>query len=674
MEYVHNIKNWLKRKADENSNFVIYYVFFVLTIAVAFIFSNTFVDNRIRIYSAIIVLVIYSILHFLLKIEYRVRYGYHPVSLIVSMVLGILLYKKIRWNNVDASQLKCIGLEISIILFLFCIINIVLVYVEILVRRILLDKVAAVDYICSATCAAWFVFVFLPVNDMTQNSSDYMISFWQLFMCCIVAFVVACLASIFVFLMVPRGFRKALQTLVLSFLICSYIQYMFMNGVIPRINGSRFDLANHMSESVLNAIIWLMIFVVVIIGFVLCKNKIKLSKTIRGIAICLFSMQLIVMISSLLLAPKSVFKFKDYIIDDSEQFTVSLEGDVIIFVLDALDNNYIKELLDEDVDAFDGLEDFTLYTNTCSVYDNTYASMTQMFSGERFDNEPYNYAEFYKRMHDDNYKVHFYNYEYDPNSAIMLESYIDNYSLIEKDGKSKAFKVDYEKIMNSSYQLSMYQVLPDFFKSIVNINSIDYRNVISRGEGDTAVYTNDDFLNNLDLKINKSGEKYLIVQHLLGAHIPENPMEGTKKGLEIVRRTVQQLKEKDLYDKVTIIVTADHGFQYETIPDEPCRAATPMFMIKKAGESHDSMKYSAAPIYHTDLLATILDCEGLYDYDNDKDVLGTSIFNIGENDSRERIWVDTINEINKYHVYTFTGDTKDLEDAVEHNRYDEISF
>ncbi|MGN0581202.1 MAG: hypothetical protein ACI4KB_00715, partial [Oscillospiraceae bacterium] len=87
-----------------------------------------------------------------------------------------------------------------------------------------------------------------------------------------------------------------------------------------------------------------------------------------------------------------------------------------------------------------------------------------------------------------------------------------------------------------------------------------------------------------------------------------------------------------------------------------------ILMIKRKNVTQPEMSFSGAPVYHEDIQATLLDCAGLYDKENDEQLWGRSMFDIEENEQRTRTWIDRVRE--NYHVYTYTGDTDTLRKIV----------
>lgn len=321
------------------------------------------------------------------------------------------------------------------------------------------------------------------------------------------------------------------------------------------------------------------------------------------------------------------------------QFEVSKNKNIITIILDAADTQYVTMLLNNKPDAFEGLKDFTFYTNTCSVFDSTYQSLTQVYSGldklpvygiaqwneDAWESEKAN--EFYSRFHKAGYKMNFF---------------VDaDWELRHLIGKADNLALSDEPVSERDFYHRNY----------------GFNNMISTME------TADDDYN------------CFIVQHLWGAHNPidENTYPSQMAYLfGIVNNYMDKLKEFGVYDDSTIIIMGDHGtHDLYNYPD-----STPLFMIKEAGKHSDSMKTSSAPIYFTDLMSTYLISAGLYNEETDKELFGSSIYDFDESSVRERVanyrkidgnyppsGISPLCHSYGYNViysYSYTGDTGEL--------------
>lgn len=326
-----------------------------------------------------------------------------------------------------------------------------------------------------------------------------------------------------------------------------------------------------------------------------------------------------------------------------EQFVVSKNKNIITIILDAADNIYLENLLKTNPEAFNGLEDFTLYNNTCSYFDSTFQSVTQIYSGytelpvytvsqwskDAWTSDKAN--EFYNRFHKAGYKMNFFVAA--SLQPIRIMGKFDNLGYSKEPLESRDF----------------YHLNEGFTKQL-----------------DTMKTADNDF-------------NYFIVEHIHGAHTPleKNSFEEQMTYLfDIVRKYLDKLKEFKVYDDSTIIIMSDHGsHDIYTYPN-----ATPIFLIKEAGKTSDKMKITSAPISFEDLMSTYLISAGLFNQETDRELFGSSIYDFDENSKRERtanyrIWDENYPEskvspvcpsygYNVIYTYKYTGNSKDLLNQV----------
>ena len=177
------------------------------------------------------------------------------------------------------------------------------------------------------------------------------------------------------------------------------------------------------------------------------------------------------------------------------------------------------------------------------------------------------------------------------------------------------------------------------------------------------------------LTVDQTDKKYIQMIHLRGAHAPYsadangnyNASVGRNENIagymHMVDDYIQRMKALGLYDDATIIITADHG-------DKGTNMQV-VYWIKQAGEHHDSIPVTAAPISHDDFPGTILSLIGAdYPY-------GKSIFDWHDGDVRQRSCsvvdrdtslyplVTSFSDLelgahNMWKTYTYTGDGQEL--------------
>lgn len=541
---------------------------------------------------------------------------------------------------------------------------------------------------------AFTFFVFLPSDSYFANAMDFGFPYQAFIFLQLLIMLGATVVPAFVMSIMKDGAYKVVYALFMGLSLCVYVQYMFMNGNLKLIDGETMKWNEHIPFAVITGLIWLGILAMsVVVAFKWEKVWEKLHIFLPAV---LGAVQAVALLITIFSAGERAFTYKVHYMSAAEQFTVSKKDNVVVFILDAVDNKYFKKLLNEKPEVFEGYEDFTMFTNTCSVFDSTPTSITQMFTGMEFrvelpGREWYNTAwnssrtdKFFGRMHDANYVVNGYSIDSDTESHYL--GLFDNCKTRDvDDSEIGTGMVDNDLILSNFCKLSLYRALPFALKRYAGVESVVFNAVVEYD--DTSVcYTNNSFEDNLNLVTSETDANYFITQHINGTHYPCNDVIGeTEHVLKIVREYMNQLKKLGLYDNSTIILTADHG---EHNDNNPANAATPIFMVKRKGETKPEITLNNAPIYHKDFQATILDLAGLYDKSADEAVFGTSVFDIPEDAQRTRVWYDrgydvsypkvptmsyattwTWSGCNIYRGYSYTGDTAALEEVVASGGY-----
>lgn len=377
-----------------------------------------------------------------------------------------------------------------------------------------------------------------------------------------------------------------------------------------------------------------------------------------------------------------------YVFSGEEQYNVSAEGNVIVFLLDYFSNDYIDSMLKQFPDRLDALKDFTYYDNYDPTYIGTFPSVVHMFTGAELDpavpidtwfERAWNSdsaAHFYQTLKDKNYKFNFF----DSSSTYFGIQHAENYvsNLVKLDTGS--YTVRYDRLIDRMLKLSLYRYLPHMFKESVHQSSADFYGVVNMASDNVPTCYNRNAYNNVlkrdGLKKIAGDGNYLTVQFLRGTHPPynidENAVWDPSATLEecaagymtIVGNYIQELKRLGVYDDATIIITSDHGDKENSMQV--------IYFIKEPHVTREKMAVSSAPVSHCEFLGTILHNIG--------DESAPSIYDFKDGDKRERtVMRNYIDEkypaVRRYHstaqgthtvmyCYTYEGDRRALRKQV----------
>lgn len=536
--------------------------------------------------------------------------------------------------------------------------------------------------------------VYLPSESFISNLRDFDFTYQMLLPGQVLLAIVSTLVTTVLLSSLRERVLRAVGTLMVGVDTAVYIQYMFLNRNLKLLDGEHIDWSKYTADILLSYLVW----AVLLAGSALLSwKREQIWNRLRILLpVCLGGVQLVTLGILLWTAPDKAYQMETCYMSSEEQYVVSGKDNIVMFILDAMDNSYIKELQASEPEALAGLEDFTIYTDTCSVFDSTPTSITQMLTGMGFaveltGEEWYRQAwgsertkEFYTRLHEANYRVNGYSLSSD--TPKNYEGWFDNYRSGEQDAFSY-YDVNRGSMCIEFCRLSLYRALPVGWKHLTHIEKLNFDDVVM--EQDIACYDNEDYMHNLKLTVSGTDQNYLIVEHLVGTHAGSmgGELNESKYLLDMLREYIRQMKELGVYDNATIIVTADHGKHND---HDSKVAGTPVFLMKRKGESRDSFVYDHAPIYHEDIQATLLACAGLYDEARDEELFGRPVFAIEEGMPRERSWYDRQYDIrypqvrimgtdigfwtdcNVYYAYTYIGDTETLTHMVENGEYTQV--
>ncbi len=518
-------------------------------------------------------------------------------------------------------------------------------------------------------------FLFKQIDFILNNQTEFgilfkeIIGWYILFVICVYVIIAGVLTVLCYY---KKTAYKYTVLVLFGFELASYAQLLFFNDSdITNVNG-------HVSASILtyilNALVYFVIFFLPTIVYVYGR-KIKrskqaevkepqqkdASKTKAQPALSLYKPVIIVMgiIFSMQIVGwlTTMQKYETpaennlYYFSIDEQLKLSKNDNIITFVLDRLDTDYVNEIFEkhpEDMEIFSG---FTYYTDNISQYPGTFPSVLGLLSGETFD-EQQSQIEFTEKAWDDpilfealranDYKVNgllnsiatFYDFS-------QIQDKFDNIKKI--DAKNRNVKE--LRFCTSVTTAALNQFAPFCLKGLfagyitipndcVEIkNTPDYFEKTVSPSSDLAFYKRLT-AENVGLSAEEEQGVFSFV-HLLASHNPYGYNENLKRTrksdtipqtrgtFKILQEYFNQMKALGIYEDATIIVMADHGnwekrSNIDLINDVPMAA----LFIKPAGEGTNTINDSSTPmktndgaqLYHANYMPTII--EVLYDGDN----------------------------------------------------------
>lgn len=429
--------------------------------------------------------------------------------------------------------------------------------------------------------------------------------------------------------------------------VCMYVQALFLNGGLILSDNQAIDwMGTFLPSMVISAIVWLVILIVPQI--VTRKNQRSARIAVVAVSLCMILVQA-VGVGSLFLngeEERPADAVGPSFVTQKGIFHVSDKGNVIYLVIDHLDERELEHLLDVRPNLLDFLPNSVVYTNAIETMTPTEFALPYMMTAvlPEVDEDingsylcrRYTEGTFLKAMSDAGYKVGVYTDAlrlYHLNSTETWES-VGRYTENIHPADTQTLSLNKKGTLKILAKAALYRDLPWVLKPRFSYTTSDLNNnMVLRDEDtetDKQLFVCDDiaFYHNLldtGLSIDESDSKgsFRFI-HFDGNHRPwtknENveEVEHTEGGRDadaigafrIVETYIQGLKDLGVYDKSTIIITADHGdWETHVLPEE---VSVPALIVKPAtdeGEQH-APTYSDAPVSHEDLFATILAAMG----------------------------------------------------------------
>lgn len=537
----------------------------------------------------------------------------------------------------------------------------------------------------------FMLLLFGPAEVFFANVSEFQFVFGEFFFPMLYITIGVTIGIALLLLLLPKIVYKVALSLLSGITFAGYIQVMFLNKKLDLLGQNPDGYHVETSQIVINCLIW--VFIIAAILFV-CFFKEKIWKAIvmYGSAF-LLCIQMVAIISLFLTAKDEAYTRSteaDWHLSGDDQITVSANKNIIVFVLDYFSNQYIKPMQEKYPDALQCLHDFTYYNNADCTYFGTFPSLPHMLTGcdedptvkinewcaNIWSNEKTN--SFYDSLKQKNYKVNLYT----PDLNILCGQ--NDVSMLADKFSNMINQYD-EVIVNTNllvktlFKMSAYRMFPEAVKPVFYANMNEYIDIVSFTN--TRPYHYNSMMYQMLMQDGVSTDadsNYFIIQHLMGLHqyindekcsyVEESTLEDTGMGIMVMLdEYMKQLKDLDVYDNATIIITSDHGG-----PEDP----QVIFFMKQPQEKHDSMIVTNAPISHCELLPTIAEAAGL-----NSNIYGQTVTQFTKDEQRERtywlrIFDDQYPYIQNYsnekegasnviYGYTYTGEFKNLEKIIK---------
>ena len=373
----------------------------------------------------------------------------------------------------------------------------------------------------------------------------------------------------------------------------------------------------------------------------------------------------------------------DYVLSKNGIDTVSKNENIVYFLFDRFDNNYVDKVKEKYPEFFDDMEGFTYFDSAVSQYTRTFPGVSYMISGNDFTaqmsatdylDSTYKSSSFLKDLKRNGYNINLYldkYYEY--TDAKAFEGIADNVREVT------SYKANKSKILKYLIKLSVVRVFKFSLAQVMYLNANrGVTSTFSTLECDGEMYHDDDaWLSDLyDNKLTNNGcDKTFTFIYMQGSHTPyrldengdasENADEisQTVGSFKTIKKYCKRLKELGVYDNTTIIISGDHGDPHaetEPLHELTDEGVTTAIFIKPRNAENTKTKSSSSEVSVSDIIPTVVKDAKIKTNED----YGKSVFEINETEHRTRIFYQSVYDINHHKLglnkYEITGNAHDI--------------
>ncbi len=458
--------------------------------------------------------------------------------------------------------------------------------------------------LCPGLLLSVTLFLFAPLEFFFSNRSEFWFSFPDvigiflgLTVASLVAVVLIALACnvinghlLYLFLAGVFGFGLAL-----------YVQGNFLGMDYGLLDGRQIDWSSFALWGAVNSGVWLLILAApfALLGW----KKIWFRRVITGLSLYIVAVQTITL--GVLCMSHDLTKETQLVTTTQGQFELSQDNNVIVFMLDSLDTQYVNQLLEQYPEIHSSFQDFTYFENCLSAFSLTRESMPLLLTGLAYQNDvtyqdyvqtAFQESQILQTVKDLDYHSNFYVYpeflspevaELQENVEILSVQIRDVPGFLDTFFGAVAFRYAPHQMKQNyptDYYFHQFQDLGEGRTPFTDENHVFFRDLESTG-----------------LSTPHQGNVFKFYE-LLGPHGPlginefAQPVSGQDTSiLEVTRGCfymldcyMAEMKELGIYDQASIVIMADHG-------NEGLRQCTGV-LIKPPHSHQETLAISSAPV------------------------------------------------------------------------------
>lgn len=452
--------------------------------------------------------------------------------------------------------------------------------------------------------------IFMPSSLFLGNIDQFAVGFTALIPLLITASLITAAVVILIGLAVPKKIYNIYAAVVFGGALAAYVQGNFLNPDFGVLNGRQIQWSQFKISGIISTFVWIVLIVVPAV--IVCFKKDIMTKIMKWGSLFIASIQIVTLVVLIISLRRSVDY--SYVVTKNDEFALSSEGNVVVFIVDTLDNedaqNYVIGRYSEE------LKDFTYFDNMIGGGAPTALGVPLMLTGYQFDTtqslsdyrkKAYEEGTLIQDMSDSGYDVKLYTSSEYLNGA--------NQEAIANTVGGQTYRIsDKEQFFKNIYKMSAFYAFPQVVKKFFWFYGDDFMACQSPKNSGVVQYEMDDSQLYADFKDNggitvDAENKTFTLYHMVGAHTPyemneqcvdvgeaDTSLDKQVQGVfKYINEYMQQMKDYGVYDNSTIIITADHGGYglYER----------PAVFVKEADTHNDVMQVNSDSVTFKNLYA-----------------------------------------------------------------------
>lgn len=504
-------------------------------------------------------------------------------------------------------------------------------------RRLVISLLVSAT-LTSAIC------LFGPIEIIAKSQKDLILGLTDIWVTQLILALIVFAVTAFALSLIRGKAFAVVIALAMALSLCMFIEIIALNGPLPPADGRPVIWDDYTTITFISSAVWLVVFAIFL--YVCLRHYTVQRIIVPALCIMLLAIQGISLYGPIKESLPTDSNFASKMITQDGLTTVNPDNNVIVFILDTVDTEEFLPVLKDHPERFESFTGFTLYPDSVGSLIPTTHAIPYLLTGEfpreddtydQYMDEIYTRSDYLKDINDAGYSVGIYSdtvgdYYQIADETINIQP-VKQPGEVDKSAISTTMKTALELWKCTLYRDMPWILKPLFWYHTTEINAVMKEDLQQDGETVKEAYVIDDLAlyntfkeDRLTASDDSQSGAFRFI-HMLGSHAPftmdenaqpvpagseSNRYIQTMGVFKIVEEYLDQLKKLGVYDKSTIIITADHGKWYltDTYLDQP---SSPIMFYKPAQTAEEAaqpLRISDIPVSHAEIFPTIIKAVG----------------------------------------------------------------